>query len=347
MTIAAQDINTYLQANGMKYKFTVNFYDTKLDPATAVQDFAKSINNKSPFVIGPQSSAELAAIIPKADSNHVIVVSQGSTAGSLAMTDPVFRFCPPDHIEGSAMANTIYKSGIRGLVTIARNDAGNLGLQTAVSASFTSSGGQVTNLAAYSTTATNYSTQLTSLHNQLATYISTYGAAKVGVYLASFDEFTEIFTEAAADPVLASVHWYGGDGVVLSAALTADAAAADFAIQTNFFAPNFGLPASLQSKWQPIADKIKAITGIEPDAFALSTYDAMWVIEKTVEAEAYKNVSFAQLETAFTTQADSYSGITGPTALDKYGDRASGTFDYYGISKSGSTYSWVQVGESD
>jgi branched-chain amino acid transport system substrate-binding protein len=83
------------------------------------------------FIIGPQSSSELAAIKPEVDQSNIIVISQSSTAGSLAIPgDAIFRFCPSDKIEGAAMANTIYKKGQTALVTVTQDDAGNKGLQT-------------------------------------------------------------------------------------------------------------------------------------------------------------------------------------------------------------------------
>ncbi len=348
MYLAVTNINNYLAGKNADFRLATNFQDTHLDPATATTDFEQVIKLGENFVIGPQSSAELAAILPKADSSNVIVISQGSTAGTLAFAgDPVFRFCPPDKVEGAAIAKTIYKSGIKGLVTLARNDDGNIGLQSAVGNSFTSQGGQVSALQAYSTTITDFTTEVSLLRSQVDQLANTYGSANVGVYLASFDECVGLFKAAASDPVLSKIHWFGGDGVVLSTTLTSNAAASDFAIATNFFAPTFGLPPSLQSQWKPIADNIKASTGIEPDAFALAAYDAMWVIERTIESVGDKNITFEQLETAFAAQANAYSGITGSTALDVNGDRVAGDYDYYGIQKNGTTYAWTVVGESE
>lgn len=348
MDLAVTNINSYLAGKNADFRLATDYYDTKLDPTTATLDFVQVINTGVHFVIGPQSSAEVAAITAKADSNNVIVISQGSTAGSLGIAgDPVFRFCPPDKIEGAAIADTIYKSGIRGLVTLARDDAGNLGLQTATDNSFTALGGHIAALPAYGISTTDFTNVVSILSGQVSDLETTYGNANVGVYLASFDECAQLFEAAASDPVLSKVRWYGGDGVVLSTVLTADETASNFAIATNFFAPTFGLPQSLKSQWQPIADNIKSITTIEPDAFALSAYDAMWVIAKTIEASEGKNYSFTQLKSAFVTQANAYNGITGSTQLDANGDRATGDYDFYGIVKTGSTYGWSVVGESN
>ena len=348
LEIASEDINQYLTAKNINYgiSFTVN--DTKLDAELTKSFFTQAKNAGAKFIIGPQSSAELAAIKPLSDAAEVIIVSQSSTAGSLAIADDaIFRFCPSDKIEGAATANTIAKKGFKGLVTVARDDAGNKGLQTSTGAAFTAKGGQTVAIAPYATTTTNYAAVVASIKAQVSTLIATHGAAQVGVYLASFDEGTEIFKLAAADAVLSNVKWFGGDGVVLSTAFLSDPVVADFVIKTGFFAPSFGLPVSTEAQWKPVAARIKAETGVDADAFALAAYDAMWAIAYTIEANNGSTADFAKLKTSFVEQANKHVGIVGAEALDAAGDRATGTFDYFSIVKDGSSYVWKLVGKSD
>ncbi len=345
---AADDINTYLNNKNAGFTIAVSVYDTKLASDSAQLGFVKATSAGTHFIIGPQSSAELAAIAPLADAGQMIVVSQGSTAGSLAIAgDGVFRFCPPDKVEGAAIAATIYNSGIKGLVTLARNDAGNLGLQTATGSAFTAKGGAVTALPAYATTPTDFTSTIAALKTKVSQYITTYGISNTAIYLASFDEGADLFVKASSDSMLSQVKWYGGDGIALSAILLGNTTAANFASRTSFFAPSFGLPVSLQSKSGPIADRITASTGIAADAFALAAYDAMWVIAKTLETTYGATDNYQQLKTVFAQQSNTYTGVTGPTALDSFGDRASGSFDYWGITKNGTTYKWTVVGQSE
>jgi branched-chain amino acid transport system substrate-binding protein len=346
--LAADDINAYLTAKNANFRMSVSVSDTKLDTELAKTFFTKAKNNNLSFVIGPQSSAELAAIKPLSDAANIILVSQSSTAGSLAIAnDNIFRFCPSDRIEGAAIAATIAKRGFKGLVTVARDDAGNKGLQTSAGAAFVAKGGQIAAITPYATTLTNYATVIAAMKTQVSAQILTYGVDKVGIYLASFDEGTEIFKLAAADPVLSSVKWFGGDGVVLSGAFLSDPVAAEFVIKTGFFAPSFGLPVANESKWKPISARILTKTKVEADAFALAAYDIMWTIAYTLEANNGSTSDFAKLKTAFVNQANQHSGIVGAEDLDAAGDRANGTFDYFGIVKVGNTYSWKLVGKSD
>jgi branched-chain amino acid transport system substrate-binding protein len=348
LQFAADDINAYLKNKNAKFMMAVSFYDTKLDPALAKQYFDDVTKAGKQFIIGPQSSAELAAIAPFADSAHALVISQGSTAGSLAIAgDAVFRFCPPDKVEGVAIANTIYKAGIKGLVTVARNDAGNKGLQTATGTAFTAKGGVVNAIDPYSATITDFSSVIALIKAKVNVLAAADGWANTAVYLACFDEGATLFAQAAGDSVLSKVKWYGADGVALSAVMLASKPADSFAIKTGFFAPSFGLPTSLQSKWQPVADRIKASTGIEADAFALAAYDAMWVIAHTLETTEGVTTDFSLLKSTIVQQSNQYTGVTGPTTLDTYGDRSTGAFDYWGITKVDSTYKWTLVGKSE
>lgn len=348
LEIAAKDVNHYMEETGSKYRFTTTVYDTKLDTALAKQFIDEVKSSGSSFIIGPQSSAEVGAIKPFADENNIIVVSQGSTAGSLSIADDnIFRFCPDDLIEGSAMANTIYGAGVKGLVTVSRDDPGNKGLQSSIGTAFTNLGGTIAAIDPYATTASDFTPVINAIKNKIQSFSSLYGSEGTAVYLASFDEGVQLFKQAATDPVLSSVKWYGADGVALSLAFVSDTKASAFAATTRFFAPTFGLPANSQSKWQPLAKAIKAVTNIDPDAFALASYDAFWVTALTYNATANVKGDFNKLKTIFQQQANIFYGATGPTLLNESGDRAIGSFDYWGIALNNGKYEWKLVGRSE
>ncbi len=345
--LAIDDVNAYMEQKGTATRFTGMVYDTKLDTAIAKLAMTDVVRVKTKYIIGPQSSAELATIKPIADQNEILVVSQGSTASSLAIpSDGIFRFCPGDVVEGPAIAKTMYAEGKRVVITLARDDAGNKGLQTSVGTSFTSLGGQVDAIAPYPANLNGFDNYLGTLKVKLQNYINSQGAGKVAVYLASFDECVALFKQASNDPIFSSVQWYGGDGVVLSAALTADALAANFAIATKFIAPNFGLPVIPHPDLAGISAAIKTATGLEPDAYALAAYDAVWVIAKTVTGLNGNSSSYAITKNVFNVESSKYFGITGPLLLNAAGDRSTGSFDYWGIVFEGGSYKWKLVGKS-
>src|SRR5437660_11450570 len=129
-------------------------------------------------------------IKPYADAHNILVISQGSTASSLAIPgDNIFRFCPNDMREAETIVALMWHDGIRTIVPLWRDDAGNNGLHDSVKADFEKLGGTVTTGYQYQPAATDFSAATTSLTSQITT--SLIGGAdpnSVGIYLVAFDE---------------------------------------------------------------------------------------------------------------------------------------------------------------
>ncbi len=124
--------------------------------------------------------------------------------------------------------------------------------------------------------------------------------------------------------------WYGSDGAALSNNLLNDSEASDFAIRVNFPNPTFGLDTGASLKWAPMMERIKAITGSNPDAFALAMYDAAWVAAQTL-APNKNRMDFAFFKQEFPEVVGSFFGTTGWTALNSAGDRRFGDYDFWAI----------------
>src|SRR5207249_6165995 len=324
------------QHGGYHFKFFVR--DTQHDPSKALEAIKDLDRRGVQIIIGPQTSSEVAMIKPYADAHNILVISQGSTAHSLAIPeDDIFRLCPDDTLEAKAIVALMSHDGIQTIVPLWRNDAGNNGLHDSVKARFEALGGTVASGFQYEPTTTDFTLAITSIASQVGACGST-----IAVYLAAFDEVVDIFHAAQSNLTLSTTMWYGSDGVALSAALTGDATAAAFAESVDYPNPIFGLPDSLHSEWQPISDEIEARTGIKPDAFALSTYDALFVIQRALE-DVGDLKNFAAFKAAFLSEADAYSGITGSLALNSAGDRANGDFDFWAVRND----TWVRIGTYD
>src|SRR6266550_1463379 len=345
LQIATDQLDAAAKANHGGYRFHLFVRDTALDPAKALAAIKDLDKRGVQIIIGPQSSAEVAMIKAYADAHNILIISQGSTASSLAMSgDNIFRFCPNDMREAGAIVALMWHDGIRNIVPLWRNDAGNNGLHDSVQAQFQALGGTVASGFRYEPTTTDFSAATSSIAFQITSLVGGgTDASTIAVYLAAFDEVVDVFHAAQSNPTLSTTMWYGSDGVALSAALTSDATAAAFAASVGYPNPIFGLPDSLQSEWQPIADAIEAQTGIKPDAFALSTYDGLFVIQRALE-DVGDLKNFAAFKAAFVSEADQYQGITGSLALNLAGDRANGDFDFWAVRSRNGSYSWVRIG---
>jgi branched-chain amino acid transport system substrate-binding protein len=344
LQIAARDLkNISPQYRPVRFRFLVR--DTQQNPSRALEAIQDLNERGVKIIIGPQTSSEVAMIKPFADAHNILVISQGSTASSLAIPgDNILRFCPPDTREAEALVALLQHDGIRAIVPLWRNDRGNNGLHDSVKIRFQAFGGRVTSGFRYEPTTTDFSTATNSVASQVASLISGgINPSAIAVYLAAFDEVVDVFHSAEANSTLANTAWYGSDGVALSAALTGDSGAAGFAASVGYPNPIFGLPDNLRNRWQPIADAVEARTGITPDAFALSTYDALFVVNLAlVHAKPQKN--FGNFKAAFIEEAGHYRGVTGSTALDAAGDRQSGDFDFWAVRLRNGDYKWVRVG---
>jgi len=349
MEIGIEDVNQYLAAGSSGLHFTASIKDTKLDPATALTQITAFKAAGVEVVIGPQSSAEVAGLKAFVDANGMLVASQSSTAGTLAISsDNIFRFTPSDTLEAVALVGLMKADAMTAIIPFWRNDAGNVGLQVATRALFAPVG-MVKPGVQYAATATqaDYATALASLKTQVQqAIVERGGVAGVAVAHAGFDEVVDIFKLATLDPVLSSVRWYGTDGTALTEPLRTDPTAAAFARKVSFWAPIPGVDAGASDRWKPVATRIAARAGAQPDAFGLAVYDAVWVTAQAYLAAGGPGHA-AALKTAFVSAANNFYGASGWTALNAAGDRRFGDFDFFALSGSGATSSWTLRAQYD
>jgi branched-chain amino acid transport system substrate-binding protein len=343
MELAVEDVNRYLEGNAAGIRFVSAIEDTRLDPDVALGK-ARALKERGvQLLIGPNSSAEVARLKPFVDDNGLLLVSPASTAGSLAIAgDNVFRFTPADSLEGVAISALMWEDGIRVIVPVWRDDAGNAGLQGATRTRFATVGGTVLAGVKYDAATRDFGATVTVLRDQVRRATARHGPNRVAVYLAAFDEAAPLFASASAHPALRAVRWYGSDGAAHSDSLLVNAKAAAFAIRTGYPNPVFGLDEGARDIWEPLAARIKARTRVEPDAFALGIYDAVWVVARGYVASG-ATLNIEQLKHAFTTAASTQFGATGWTVLNAAGDRKYGDFDFWAVRQVGGEPAWTRV----
>jgi branched-chain amino acid transport system substrate-binding protein len=342
LDLAQRDITLELDALSLPYHVETIVTDTAHLPANAAAQIATLDARGAVFVLGPQSSAEAAAVVAYANAHNIVVISQGSTASSLAIADNLFRLAPNDKLEGAATAALMHGDGIDTLVPVWRTDAGNIGLRDSTKRSFEALGGATVNGVSYDATTTDFTATVAALGAAVHAARASSRAQSVAVYIAAFDEAAAIFDLARLDPDLSAVRWYGGDGVTQSQALLAKASVAQFGVTTQFTAPNVGLDDATRDRWEPIANEIAAKAGFQPDAYALSVYDAAWIA--ALAAVESRNVPELR-RTAFVRNAQRYWGLTGPAALDEFGDRKIGNFDFWTMRQAAGVTGWTRTAQ--
>jgi branched-chain amino acid transport system substrate-binding protein len=341
LRLAVADANERLARSGSSMRVRLEIVDVHGGPRAARRGLRRLAAEGVRLVIGPQSSSEVRAVRALAGSLGVVLISQGSTAHSLAIRgDNVFRFVPDDLREGEALVALLQRDGVDAIVPVWRNDTGNAGLVTSVRKRFGRVGGSVAKGVRYGTSVSDFGPVLERVRAQIAS-LRSQGASRVAVYLAGFGEVVRLFRTASGDSLLASVPWYGSDGVALNPRLVASAKAAAFAASVGYPNPTLGLDRAAARRSRTLARRIKARLGHRPDAFALSAYDALRV---GVRASARVGTrDLARFKRAIRRIADGYAGVSGRLVLNAAGDRAFGTFDFWSVCVEGASASWKRT----
>ena len=340
LQLAAHDANAALARSGSPLRVRLRIVDAKGDPALARRQLRRLEAAGVHVVVGPEGSSEVAAVRKTATRLGVVVISQGSTAHSLAIAgDNVLRFVPDDVREGEALVALLRHDRVDAIVPVWRRDAGNEGLERSVRRLFAAKGGKVSQGVPYATNTTNFTAVASSIAAQAAA-LRIGGATRVGVYLAGFDEVVDLFHAARLTPTLQTYRWYGSDGVALSTRLVGDKAAAAFADAVGYPNPTVGLSDAAVRKARPVVARTRERLGRSPDALALTAYDAL-----RIAVAGHRRASGrggARLRRAIVAAANAHAGITGTMRLNRAGDRAYGNFDFWSVCARGAKFGWVR-----
>jgi branched-chain amino acid transport system substrate-binding protein len=339
LAIAANQANRQLAKAGSPLRIRLQIVDVRGNPNEAARQLRRLARQGVRVFIGPESSSEVRAVRSSANRLGVLVVSQGSTAHSLAVAgDNVFRLVPDDQREAEAVVALLKHDHVKAVAPIWRDDAGNAGLVKSLKARFK---GLISHGVAYSTAESDFATPVAALRQQVGV-LQGRKVGKVAVYLAGFDEVVDLFHAAAGDKTVSSVPWYGSDGVALTTRLVKDAPAAAFAAEHGYPNPTLGLDSKAERRSASLRARIRARLGSEPDAFALTTYDALQIIARAAKRTGGVS-SIGRFKREFARIAHGYEGVTGRIVLNAAGDRAFGSFDFWAVCRSGAGFAWERT----
>jgi len=341
--LGQQDINAWLNVISKEVTVSVTIVDTRTDTAVALEQLRNFYQKGIKYIVGPTTSAELASLKPFADSHGMILVSPSSIAASLAIpNDNIFRFVTSDLMQGQAMSALLLEDSVKAIIPVVRNDVWGNDLIKATTVAFLAHGGIVMPVLHYTPDALNYAELLTSADSLAGILLTSYQSSQIAVYLCSFGEGTGLLREASNWNNLGLISWYGSSAYAQNPSTPTDTTAASFALTHNLPCPIFGLDESCRDKWEPLKNRIKSVTGINPDMYSLVAYDAVWVGIKTLLLTG-TNVEIATLKSAFVTEAGNYCGVTGNCELDINGDRKTCNYDFWAIRRNSSGFYWKVV----
>ena len=151
---------------------------------------------------------------PDANAAGLLLVSQGSTASSLAIPgDALYRMVPTDKVESRATVDLMAKQERNYLVTIGRDDAGNQGLITSVTAGVPSSVTVATPSITYPATSTVDTAPIVSAVQSALASTGAQAGRQPAIYLAGFGEVSSILAALGGANLASDVVIYGGDEI--------------------------------------------------------------------------------------------------------------------------------------
>ncbi|MGA3405177.1 MAG: penicillin-binding protein activator [Candidatus Bathyarchaeia archaeon] len=344
MDMAISDINGYLSASGSSVQFQSRVEDTGNDPATALQKLQTLAAQGIQVYVGPLSSGEASNILAYANTNHLVLISQSSTAEKLAIpNDFLFRLIPTDFAQSKAVARVVYQYGIQDVVVVARHDAWGDGLSAAFEARYQQLGGTVIDTVSYTpTTGTqDFSPQLTQMKSDYDAAVTKYGASKVGVVAVEFNEFSVMLQQASGSyKSLLGTVWFGTDGIAGDTTVSGAASgpvAAQVKCLSTIYAPTRG------EKYAAFTSAFIAKFGGQPDPYSYTAYDATWVAALSIISVG-KNDG-AAVQKVLINVANNYYGVAGWPDLNSNGDRTISDYDIFEVTTVNATAAqWNTIG---
>ncbi len=333
--MAIKDVNEFAAKSGSKFRFKALIEDDQLDKQVALSRLQSLAAQNVKIVIGPMASGVLSGIKNFADSNKIVIISQSSTAPSLAIpNDFVFRVVPTDNFQSKALAKLIATKGFKKVAAIYRGDAWGVGLFEAFKERFTAMGGQVQGVK-YDPNAKDLSGEVA----KLSSIVKSMGSGTAVLMISFEDDGIQIIKLAAQDATLSSTLWFGTDGTALSSKIK-DQVGAE-AVKLGGILSTIFQPAKnpLQEKF---IQEFKAQTGEMPDAYSMNAYDAVWLAALSVMTAGTDDG--ATIAKILPTVAAHYFGVSGNTMLDENGDRAGGDYAIWQIVKTDKGFEWKLVG---
>ncbi len=340
LQMAVNDFNTFCKEAGILAELSVDIKDTKTNPDVALQEIELLHEKGRQFIIGPYSSTCVGNIREFADANHIIILSPASVSTTLAIPDDnVFRLVPNDLKQGESLSVFLNDDGIEVIIPFIRNDTWGNDLLAATTQYFTTNNGVVVDAIKYDAGTSDFAPYITNLHESLTQLLNQYNVDKIGIYMISYGEVTDILELAIADSLLNQINWYGCSAYAENKNMVNDIDIASFAESRGLPCPVFGLDSTEITNWLPVMERLQQQLGRKPEIYALVTYDATWLAAFTLLKTGVTN-NINIVKQSFVYEADHYNGVTGNTSLNAAGDREYATYDFWGVKKINGLYDW-------
>lgn len=340
--LAQRNVNRHFKNSNIGFEIELVIEDTGTDPELALQSLQNLYNQGITTVVGPYASANAAAILDYANNNGIVVLSPASVATSLSTNDNLYRLVPDDNSQTEAIAALFQHDQIKLLIPIVRNDIWGNGLMGNVKNNLDPDI-HLSEIIHYDPATLNANRVAQQIQARLGQTDSLYSKEQVGVFLLTYDEGTEILAASQKLSDFQDTKWYGTSPYANNAGLLQNKDAVGFAKDHAFTCSVFGPDPDARNLWEPILDEMTSSLGRVPEVYALTMYDAVWLMALTWHKSLDSGTGF-DFKNSLEETAASHTGITGKLNFNLFGDRLNWTFDFWGLSQDNSQYSWNTVG---
>jgi branched-chain amino acid transport system substrate-binding protein len=270
IVLALEDINSKGGINGKK--LIAVYEDDKNEPLEAVNAFNKLIGSFNPPVIVSGMSSSSMAILPKAESEKIVLFANCGHPDIAKNSKWVFRNFLTGTQEAAVMATLCIKEfDVKELGILYINDSYGEGGKNAFELSYSQLGGRILQMEEYDKNGTDFRTEITKMlaSNPKAIYVFGYGNA-TGIVLRQLKElgYKDIIlgTNNFSGPPVTTVAGDSIEGAIFTA---------------PYFSPEVG-----DQSIQEFVGRVKKRFGKEPYWNTAVEYDAMWILAKAMKIAA-------------------------------------------------------------
>jgi branched-chain amino acid transport system substrate-binding protein len=288
------------------------------------------------------------------------LISPSSTSQAIAIAnDYLFRTVPSDAAQGQADAKELLSAGAQAVIIVNRDDTYGNGLANATEAWLKADnpsiviGGPTT----YSTTATDFSSIVSTINSQYTSLSSQVGASHVAIYIVAFQEYGSILSQVhtqAPSLLNTALPWFGMDGIAQNTDLSnSSTSVASYASQVGVYSTLFGL-LSNNTKSSAFYARIQgtsqgaAILG-GGAFYDFEGYDDVWLAALSIVSAGAN--SGQAIKAILPSVAANFYGLTGPETLNAAGDRAlfpgSGYQIWKVVPAGANSWKWILAGQWD
>jgi len=321
--LAAEEINAAGGVLGKPVELVEE--DGATDPAAGLERVKKLIEiDGVQVIVGPMISGTSKLAIPYLKDHEVPGITMSATAVELSElegTEWFFRVCLMDDAQGRVIANVVMEKGYARVASIVLDNLYGKGVETALIEGLQEGGwaGEIVATIHYDEASKDYRTELGQIKDNNPD----------AVLIVSYCDDGIIVFKQALEIGLDNIAWLGCDGNYGSG-LFKEPKSAEFmekAIVCGTRTVGFG------PKYEQFVTQYTEKLGAAPEIYCDTSYDAVWVAAKAIEAAGVYNGASIRAALAKL----SFEGASGPISFDKVGNRASGTFELWKVVKDTTT----------